>query len=419
MLITVNAVQKISGDIIVPGDKSISHRAILLSSLKEGVTDISHLCMGEDVLCTVNIMRELGVVITLDAEKTSVQGVGLYGLHAPKKPLYCGNSGTTMRLLCGLLCAQPFDSVLIGDASLTKRPMLRVAAPLRLMGAKIHLSSNDTAPIEIMGNQKLRGIPYESHIPSAQVKSAILLAGVYAEGETAVVETVKTRDHTEKMMSHFNSHSHSHSHLPIPGDISSAAFFIVAACITPNSNLIIRRVGVNPFRTGVIDILKLMGADITIFNETQDGAEPVADLQIRYAPLHGITIPRELVSKAIDELPVVLMAAVCAKGDTILRHATELRVKESDRLMAVCAGLRHLKVVVEEYEDGVTIFGSQAFAGGTVDSYGDHRIAMAFAIAGAVSRAPITVMNVDSIHTSFPDFIAVARSVGMSVDIAR
>lgn len=409
--------QKITGDIFVPGDKSISHRAIILSSIREGVTNISNLLLADDVLNTIEAMRGLGVTIIINEEKQSAQvhGVGLHGLKASKKPINCGNSGTAMRLLTGLLCAQKFNSILVGDDSFSKRPMLRVAEPLRLMGAKINLSENNTAPIEIIGNQKLHAIEYELKIPSAQVKSAILLAGLYTESETVVREQIKTRDHTEKMLLFF----HSHSHLLIPGDISSAAFFIVLAAITKNSDLIIREVGVNLFRIGIIDILKLMGANIKIFNETFFANEPVADIRIQYAPLHGIIIPQELISKAIDEFPIIFIAAVCARGNTILRGAKELRVKESDRISAMVKNFSALNIKTEEYEDGLLIYGDQIFQEGYVNSFGDHRIAMSFAVAGNIAKNSISIDNCDFVRTSFPNFAELANQVGMKIRITN
>lgn len=403
----------ISADITVPGDKSISHRAVILSAISEGITTIENILLSDDVLCTIDIMRELGVKIEINGKSAVVHGVGLYGLQKPKNPLNCGNSGTTMRLLCGLLSAQQFDSVLIGDVSLMKRPMARIAEPLRLMGAKIQLSSNNTAPIKITGNQAVKAIDYELPIPSAQVKSGILLASLYAPEKTIVREKIPTRDHTEKMLSYIkNNHQNM---IKVPGDISSAAFFIVLACITKNADITIREVGVNPFRTGIIEILKIMGANITIFNEQFFGLEPVADIRVRYAPLKGIIIPEELISKAIDELPIILIAAATANGKTILRNAAELRVKESDRISAMCAGFKNIGVMVHEYSDGMMIEGPQSFLGGEIDSFGDHRIAMAFAIAGNIAAQHIQIKNAEMISTSFPNFITLANTVGMKI----
>lgn len=403
--------ESVSGDIAVPGDKSISHRAVILSAISKHKTIIENILLGDDVLSTINIMRELGVEINLKNTMCEIHGVGLDGLKPSKNALNCGNSGTSMRLLTGLLSAQQFNSILIGDESLMKRPMLRVAEPLRLMGATIHLSEKNTAPIEIMGNQKLKAIDYELFIPSAQVKSAILLAGLYAKGETIVREKVLTRDHTEKMISLLDSH------LKIPGDISSAAFFIVLAAITKNADITIRQVGVNPFRTGIIDILKLMGANITLFNETFFGLEPVADIRIQYAPLHGIDIPSDLISKAIDEFPAIFIAAVTAKGKTTLRGASELRVKESDRIAAMVNGLRSLGIHVEEFEDGLSVEGLQIFQGGKVDACGDHRIAMSFVIAANIAKEMVVIEDCKNIATSFPNFLACCNLLGMSIII--
>lgn len=409
----VNSVVDILGDIAVPGDKSISHRAVILSSISNHNVVIENILLGDDVLATINIMREMGVVINIKNTICEVRGVGLCGLKKPKNPLNCGNSGTSMRLLAGLLSAQPFDSVLIGDESLMKRPMLRVAEPLRMMGAKIDLSKNNTAPIRISGGKILKGINYVSVIPSAQVKSAILLAGLYAEGGTTVSEKIKTRDHTEKMMALLQSCFQ--FRLKIPGDISSAAFFIVLAAITKNADITIRQVGVNSFRTGILTILKLMGANITLSNETLFGLEPVADIRIQYAPLQGIDIPSDLISKAIDEFPAIFIAAVTATGKTILHNAKELRVKESDRIKTMVNGLRALGIRVEEYDDGVLIEGNQVFRGGRVDSCGDHRVAMAFSVAGNIANSPVFIDNCEFVKTSFPNFVELAHQVGMNV----
>ncbi len=427
--------KKITGDIIIPGDKSISHRAIILSSINDYATDIDNILLSDDVLSTINIMRALGVEIIIDSEKKSarVYGVGLHGLKAPKKPLNCGNSGTTMRLLCGLLSAQKFNSVLIGDQSLSKRPMLRIAEPLRLMGAKINLSENNTAPIEMTGHQNLVGIDYAVIIPSAQVKSGILLASLYASGKTTIREIMPTRDHTEKMLlssspdkanfgtapgkANFSSSPGRASALHIPGDISSAAFFIVLAAITKDSDITLREVGVNPFRTGIITILKLMGADIELFHRQFFGEEPVADIRIKYAPLHGITIPSELISKSIDEFPIIFIAAVTAKGNTVLRGARELRIKESDRITAMIKNFNALNIKTIEYDDGILIYGEQEFHGGRVNSFGDHRIAMSFAIAGNSAKDTVFIDDCACVNTSFPDFAGLIRQVGMDVGV--
>ena len=405
--------KKIAGDIFVSGDKSISHRAVIFASISHGITTIENISQGDDVLCTINAMRALGVVILKKESCVEIHGVGLHGLTAPNNPIDCGNSGTSMRLLCGLLSAQKFNSILIGDQSLMQRPMARIADPLQLMGAKINLSENNTAPIEITGNQKLTGIDYELIIPSAQVKSGILLAGLYANGETIVREKVATRDHTERMFQRFEQKKP--EKIFIPGDISSAAFFIVLALITKDSDILIRDVGINPFRTGIISILKLMGADIEIINERSFGLEPVADIRVRYARLNGITIPEDLIASAIDEFPIIFIAAVTATGNTVLRNAKELRVKETDRISVMAANLKKLNIETEEYDDGILIYGDQTFSGGAVNSFGDHRIAMSFIIAGNIASDPVTVEDCDCINTSFPDFFALTKQLGMQV----
>ena len=394
----------------VSGDKSISHRAIMLGSLTNRVITIENLLFSDDVLSTIKAMRVLGVNIQLDkVTKTAVvNGVGLHGLKAPEKPIDCGNSGTTMRLLAGILAAQSFDSVLVGDASLMQRPMARIAKPLRLMGAKIQLSVNNTAPIKIVGGHALSAIQYEPEVASAQVKSCVLLAGLYTQGQTVVKEKVTTRDHTERMfkaLSLIQSPSESEWVIKIPGDISSAAFFMVAAAITPGSDLTIQSVGINPYRTGVIDILKLMGANITLENRRFYGAEPVADINIKYTPLHGVEVPKEHVTSAIDEFPALLIAAALAKGKTVLRDAKELRVKETDRIAAMAAGLNALGVSVEVFDDGLALYGVKQFTGGKIESFKDHRIAMAFKIASLRSNSNIEIDNLNCVTTSFPSFL--------------
>lgn len=413
MTISITPGDFISGDISLPGDKSISHRAILLSALSHNVVDISGISTGEDVLKTITAMRALGVPIFLECEKKQarVEGVGLHGLKPSKNPIDCGNSGTLMRLLSGILCAQKFDSILIGDDSLSTRPMLRIAEPLRLMGANIILSPNNRAPIKITGNQALQAINYELPIPSAQVKSAILLAGLYTREKTIVHEKIKTRDHTERMLSLNNI-----SCIDIPGDISAAAFFIVLATLKKGSQLTLKNVGVNPFRRGILTILKKMGANIIFKNEKQYGNEPVADIIVKYAPLKGITIPEECVTSAIDEFPIIFIAAACASGKTRLSNARELRFKESDRLAVMAANLKKLGVTVTEFETGIEIEGGNPFScTERLDAHNDHRIAMALSIAGHLASTPISIDNADFIKTSFPDFIDICGSLGMQI----
>ncbi len=358
----------------------------------------------------------------------TVHGVGLHGLQPPPGPLYLGNSGTSMRLLSGLLAAQPFDTTLTGDASLSKRPMNRVANPLRAMGAVIETASEGRPPLVIRGGQRLSGMHYEMPMASAQVKSCLLLAGLYAAGETSVTEPAPTRDHTERMLRGFgypvtvegrtarveSGHTLTACHIEVPADISSAAFFLVAASIAEGSELVLQHVGINPTRTGVIDILKLMGADIQLENQREVGGEPVADLRVRSARLQGIDIPEDLVPLAIDEFPVLFVAAACAEGRTILRGAEELRVKESDRIQVMADGLQTLGVKAEPTADGIIIDGG-SIGGGEVWAHGDHRIAMSFSVASLRASAPIRIHDCANVATSFPNFLALARQAGIRV----
>lgn len=406
------------------GDKSLSHRALLFAALAEGVSTIYGLLHADDCLATRGALECLGVRID-DAgiNEIRVYGVGKYGLKKPSQPIDCGNSGTTMRLLAGLLAAQPFDSVLLGDRSLLKRPMDRIRRPLELMGAHTRLM-NGHAPIRIRPCKRLQGITYTMPEASAQVKSCLLLAGLYAEGETTLIESHPTRDHTERMLRTFSyplrsnnnrisinsTHSLQPTTIEIPGDISSAAFFIVAATLIKGSNLIIQGVGVNPTRLGVVSILKQMGAKIDFLNQRYMGEEPVADIQIVSAPLKGIVIPPVLVPLAIDEFPILMVAAAMAQGETVVRGAGELRLKESDRITAMVEGLHALGIQAHALDDGVVIQGG-SFSGGAVASHGDHRIAMAFAVAGALSCEPVTVYDCHNVRTSFPTFTKVAAEL--------
>lgn len=421
------------GDLRVPGDKSISHRSIMLASLAEGMTEITGFLEGEDSLATLQAFRDMGVEIEgPNRGRVVVQGVGLKGLTAPKKPLYLGNSGTSMRLLAGLMAGQAFDVELRGDESLTGRPMNRIAKPLRQMGAVIETAENGRPPLLIKGGQQLKGIHYQLPMASAQVKSAVLLAGLYATGETAVVEPAPTRDHTERMLRGFGYPVESQTdtatlqgggrlhakRIDVPADISSAAFFMVAAAIVPNSDITLRHVGLNSTRTGVIHILQQMGADIQLTNPSEVGGEPVADIRVRYAPLKGIEIPEEQVPLAIDEFPVLFVAAACAEGTTVLTGAEELRVKESDRIQSMADGLLTLGVDAQPTEDGIRIQGGK-IGSGVVDSFHDHRIAMAFTIAGLRASGPITVKQADNVATSFPGFVALAREIGLDIEVIQ
>lgn len=417
----------LSGVLHVPGDKSISHRALLLGAIAEGETRIQHLLMGEDNLATLGALRALGVTIHVD-EQVVVQGVGLHGFTAPDHPLDLGNSGTGMRLMAGLLAAQRFSTQLVGDASLTRRPMRRIADPLKQMGAQVTLSAQGTPPIHIEGGHALQPITFTLPVASAQVKSCLLLAGLYASGTTRLTEPAVSRDHTERLLKQFGCPITQNgltvsltgparlfaSEVIVPGDISSAAFFMVAAAMTPGSDILLSRVGINPTRTGVIDILRRMGADIRFENERLLGQEPVADIRVRYAPLKGIDIPVACVPLAIDEFPILFIAAACASGQTVLRGAEELRVKESDRLDAMARGLTALGISVDVLPDGLIIEGG-TLQGGMVDSAGDHRIAMAFSIAGNVAEAPVTILDTENVATSFPTFLSDANAIGLSV----
>ncbi len=421
------------GQFRVPGDKSISHRSIMLGSLAEGVTHVEGFLEGEDALATLQAFRDMGVQIEGPHQgKVTIHGVGLHGLQQPKKALDLGNSGTSMRLIAGLMAGQHFDVEMIGDESLTKRPMERVAKPLRSMGAKIETTGDKgTLPMTVRGNASLHGIDYEMPMASAQVKSSILLAGLYAEGETSVTEPAPTRDHTERMLQGFGCkvsvqgakatlHGGQTLHatkIDIPADISSAAFFMVGASIAPDSDITLHHVGINPTRTGVIDILKLMGANIEVFNQREVGGEPVADIRVRSAPLHGIDIPEALVPLAIDEFPVLFVAASAAQGQTVLHGAEELRVKESDRIQVMADGLQTLGIDAQPTPDGIVIQGG-AMGGGAIWSHHDHRIAMSFAMASLVANQPITIDGCDTVATSFPDFVGLAANAGLRIQSA-
>ena len=420
------------GEIAVPGDKSVSHRAIMLSALAGGASRITGFLEGEDTRATARIFEQMGVRIESPSPRERVvHGVGLHGLHAPSATLDCGNSGTAMRLLCGVLAGQPFDSILRGDASLSKRPMRRVTEPLARMGSIIESGHGGTPPLRVHGGRSLQGIDYTSPIASAQVKSAVLLAGLYAKGETIVTEPRPTRDYTERMLAAFGwpiafgpgrarlsgGHALHATDTAVPADFSSAAFFIVAASLVPGSELALCNVGVNPRRTGLLHVLRTMGANIAEENPRDAGGEPVADLVVRHAPLRGIDVPVERVADMIDEFPALFVAAACAEGVTTIRGAEELRVKESDRIAVMAAGMRALGARIEETPGGAVIEGS-ALHGGIVESHGDHRCAMAFAAAGAVARGAITIRDCANVATSFPGFVELAGGCGLALRAA-
>ncbi len=419
----------ISGEARVPGDKSISHRSIMLGALAEGTTRVSGFLEGDDALATVAAFRAMGVAIEgPDDGRVVIHGVGMHGLQAPAAPLDLGNSGTSIRLLSGLLAGQSFASELTGDRSLCSRPMGRVMTPLTLMGADISGTASGTPPLRIAGGRKLRGIHYDLPMASAQVKSCVLLAGLYGSGTTSVTEPAPTRDHTERMLRGFGYEVRCEdgrialqgggtlraTDIDVPADISSAAFFLVAASIAPGSDLLLNHVGINPTRTGVLNILRLMGADITLRNEREVGGEPVADIRVRHAPLRGIEIPLSQVPLAIDEFPALFIAAACAEGRTVLRGAEELRVKESDRIAAMAEGLTTLGISNEVLEDGIIIEGG-ILGGGVIHTYHDHRIAMSFAIAALCAEREIRILDCDHVATSFPGFDALARGLGLQI----
>jgi 3-phosphoshikimate 1-carboxyvinyltransferase len=425
--------KRVFGSMTVPGDKSISHRALMLSGIAEGTSEVNGFLASEDCLASLAAMRALGVRIQqVSATKVLIHGVGMHGLRAAGRALDMGNAGTAMRLFTGLLSAQKFDSQLIGDASLMKRPMERVAKPLRAMGADVR-TRNGTPPVDIVGVEALRGIDYQMKMASAQVKSAILLAALYASGPTTVRAPAASRDHSERMLTSCGVKLQidglriilhppqrlMNQKITVPGDFSSAAFFIVAGLLAaPAEGLLIQNVGLNPTRTGLVSILRRMGANIEILDPRESGAEPVADLRVFASPLHGIRVPEDLVSLAIDELPVLFIAAACAQGETWITGAEELRVKESDRIAAMSAGLTALGVVHAALPDGMQITGrgqGSAFTSGEIDSFGDHRIAMSFAIASLRASGAIEIHDVANVATSFPGFVPLARSVGLAI----
>lgn len=431
------------GQISVPGDKSVSHRSIMFGSLAEGVTRVSGFLEGEDALATLQAFRDMGVTIQgPENGQVVIHGVGMRGLKPSKTPLYMGNSGTSMRLLSGILAAQQFDSVMTGDASLSKRPMERVAAPLREMGAVIQTTGQKgCAPLSITGGQNLKGIRYDMPVASAQIKSCLLLAGMWAEGDTAISQPEVSRDHTERMLNAFGYPVEVEGNqvkltgggkltacdIAVPADISSAAFFMVAAAIAKDGDLTLKQVGMNPTRTGVIDILRLMNADIEVLNETVVGGEPVADVRIRSSNLQGIEIPEHLVPLAIDEFPVLFVAASCAQGRTVLTGAKELRVKESDRIAVMAEGLKTLGMECTVTDDGIIIEGKGSqdnkgneqavFGGGTIQSHHDHRIAMSFSVASLRARDTITIEGTETVNTSFPGFAELANHIGLSIAV--
>ncbi len=428
----VQPVAKVSGRVRVPGDKSISHRSVMLGGIAEGKSEVTGFLASADCLATLEACRAMGVAVDRHSETAlTVHGRGLRGLAVPGQVLDMGNAGTAIRLSMGLLAGQRFESVLTGDASLRSRPMERVAKPLRQMGADI-LTTNGTPPVTLRPVPRLTGIDYQLPMASAQVKSAILLAGLYAEGQTSVTEPAPTRDHTERMLRGFGAHVEtvgprarlaggqklSGTSIRVPGDISSAAFFLVAGALAGVDGFVVENVGINPTRTGVLDILKLMGADLRIHPRAAAGSEPVADIELRASGLRGIAVPEEFVPLAIDELPVLFIAAAAAQGETIFTGAAELRVKESDRLAVMAEGLTRTGVPNELAPDGIRIEGGHRLRAAEIDSHGDHRIAMAFSVASLLADGPLLIRDVENVGTSFPGFVETARGCGLDVALA-
>ncbi len=416
--LTITPKGPLRGTVHVPGDKSITHRALILSALAEGDSTIRGYCRGEDCLNTLSVLQKLGIPIEVEPDQVHVSGKGLWGLTEPAEPLDCGNSGTGLRLLTGVLAGQQFFTVLTGDASLRSRPMGRIVKPLQLMGAHIQgRNGGALAPLAVTGS-RLKGSDYVSPVSSAQIKSAVLLAGLFAEGDTRFSEPLQSRDHTERMFRFLGipfevegnsirvtgGQSFQAKDLFVPGDLSAAAFFIVGASIVPDSEVRIPNIGLNPARTGILDILTEMGANIQIDNQRDESGEPVGDLMIRTAPLRGISIGADQVPKTIDEFPIFCVAAALAQGQTTVTGAEELRVKETDRIQAMATELKKLNVAIEETPDGFVVQGGSSLQGGHCQSHGDHRVAMAIAIAALTAESPTVIDDTDCIETSFPGF---------------
>ncbi len=418
--------KNIHATITVPGDKSISHRSIMFGALSKGITEIEGFLMGEDCLSTINCFQKLGINIEQYQNKILVHGKGLHGLTAPTEILDVGNSGTTLRLISGILSAQPFCSQLTGDSSIQKRPMNRIAVPLRNMGAV--LKGNDDnklfAPFTIEGRQ-LKGITYTLPVASAQVKSAILLAGIFAECETVVIEPQPTRDHTEIMLRYMGADIQKIGNeihckpaeqlyakkIVVPADISSAAYFMVMACICENSEILLKNVGINQTRTGIIDALKAMGGNIAIENESIINGEKIANIRVKYSALHGTTIGGADIPRLIDEIPVLAVAACFAKGTTIIKDAQELKVKESNRIQTIITELKKFGADITETEDGMIINGVEHLKGCTVESHNDHRIALAMSIAGACALGETTIVDAECVNISFPNFYDIVTAI--------
>ena len=410
----IQKIKKAVGQIKVPGDKSISHRAVMLGSLANGVTEISGFLKGADCLSTIDCFRKMGIDIDINGENVTVHGNGLRGLLKPDEMLYTGNSGTTTRLLCGILAGQNFDTSITGDASIQKRPMGRVVQPLSMMGAKIE---NEYCPLYITGT-KLHGIDYKMPVASAQVKTAIILAGLYADGETVIHEIEKSRDHTELMLSAMGAdltvdnlditvkptNDLTAVNVDVPGDISSAAFFLVLGAIMPNSQITVTNVGINPTRTGIIDVLKDMGADITLENVHTSAGETVADITVRSSSLKGTTVGGDIIPRLIDELPIIAVAAVFADGQTFIKDAQELKVKETNRIRAVVDEFNKCGIDITETDDGMIINGGKSIHGADFKTYGDHRMAMSLTVLAQLADGESTLDDSDCACVSYPTF---------------
>lgn len=436
----ITSTHTLRGELRVPGDKSISHRSIMFGALAKGTTEITHFLQSADCLSTIGCFREMGIQIEQTPEKIRVHGKGIHGLTAPEHILNVGNSGTTTRLISGILSGQAFPSVLSGDASLNTRPMKRIIEPLSLMGADIESQNhNGCAPLLINSHLQtgafpsLKGITYASKVASAQVKSAILLAGLYAEEDTAVLEPVLSRNHTELMLNQFGAQISTErlpdasarisihpceelfaQKIPVPGDISSAAYFIACGLLVPDSELLIRNVGINPTRAGILEVCRKMGADITYLNQQDGNGEPTADLLVKTSSLHGTMIEGDIIPTLIDELPILAVMAAFAEGTTIIRDAAELKVKETNRIQTTCDGLLAMGADVTPTEDGMIIHGGKPLHGATIQSHLDHRIAMAFAIAGLAADGTTTILDSQCVNVSYPDFFQTLTSLQQS-----
>ncbi|WP_077213794.1 3-phosphoshikimate 1-carboxyvinyltransferase [Bacillus dakarensis] len=416
----VNNIKNLSGTLTIPGDKSISHRSVMFGALAEGTTTVTNFLSGEDCLSTISCFRKLGVEIKQEDETLIIHGKGFKGLVEPGEILDVGNSGTTIRLMLGILSGQSFFSTLVGDSSIAKRPMTRVTIPLKSMGASIDGRNNgEFTPISVRGGS-LKGITYELPVASAQVKSAILLAGLQAEGETVIIEPSKTRDHTERMIKQFGGEvevdnltitvkggqAFKATDVQVPGDISSAAFFLVAGAIVEDSEITLKNVGLNPSRTGIIDVMLSMGAELTISNEHPEAFEPMGDLTIKTSNLKGTTIEGDIIPRLIDEIPVIALLATQAEGVTVIKDAEELKVKETNRIDTVVNELKKLGANIEATSDGMIIYGKTPLTGGTVSSHGDHRIGMMLAVAALLSDKEVFLENGEAISVSYPSFFS-------------